>query len=146
MRMTKEVMVTISGLQMANEEQDTIELVHVGEYYERNGTHYLLFDELMEGIATPIKNVIKLKDRYMEVQKKGPIAAKLIFEEGKSQSSTYSVPYGSFLMSTYTTGVQIREEEEKLEAVASYRLSINGEHCADCDISVKAEPRESFRL
>ena len=144
--MTKEVMVTISGLQIANEDQDAIELVRVGEYYERNGTHYLLFDELLEGISEPIKNVIKIKDRYMEVRKKGPVTTKLVFEEGKSESTTYSVPYGSFLMSTYTMGVDVRKDEEKLEAVASYRLSINGEHCADCDIHVKAEPRENFRF
>ena len=144
--MTKEVMVTISGLQVASEDQDTVELVHVGEYYERNGTHYLLFEELLEGIPTPIKNVIKIKERYMEVQKKGAVDTKLIFEEGKSQTSTYSVPYGSFLLSTYTTGVQLTKTEEQVEAVASYRLSINGEHCADCDIRVKAEPRESFRF
>ena len=43
--MTKEVMVTISGLQMAGEEEDAIELVHIGDYYEKNRTHYILFEE-----------------------------------------------------------------------------------------------------
>lgn len=144
--MTKEVMVTLSGLHMAEEDQDTLELVHVGEYYERNGTHYILFEEHLEGISQPVRNRIKIKDCYLEVQKKGPVDTSLIFEEGKTQSSTYSVPYGSFFISTYTRGVQFQMDEEKLEATASYTLSINGAHSADCHIRVKVEPKEQFRL
>ena len=64
--MTKEVMVTIAGLQAIgedSEDQDAIELVHIGEYYKKNGNHYILFDEMMEGMAEPVRNIIKIKDR-----------------------------------------------------------------------------------
>ena len=37
--MTKEVVVTISGLQLSDGDQDTIETVHVGEYHEKDGVH-----------------------------------------------------------------------------------------------------------
>lgn len=146
MFMTKEVMVTIAGLQMADEDQDSIELVHIGEYYKKNGTHYILFDELLEGMSVPVKNMIKIKERCLEVQKKGPVSAHMVFEEGKTQSSTYAIPYGSFLIETCTKGVQIQEEEEKLEVTAAYGLEINGAHCADCDIRVIVQSREAFRL
>lgn len=145
--MTKEVMVTISGLQFADdEEQEAIELVHIGEYYERNGTHYILFDELFEGIAQTVKNVIKIKARSLEVQKRGPVTASLVFEEGRKQRSTYAVPYGSFLVEICTTGVRIHQTEDRLEATAAYALEINGQHCADCDIRVTVQSRETFRL
>lgn len=145
--MTKEVMVTISGLQMSDDvEQESIELVHVGEYYERNGTHYILFDEVFEGIPQPVKNVIKIKDGSLEVQKKGPVTANLFFEEGRIQRSTYSVPYGSFLVDICTTGVRIDREEDRMEATAAYGLEINGQHCADCDIRVLVQSRDTFRL
>lgn len=144
--MTKDVMVTISGLQMAGEDEDAIELVHIGEYYNRNGVHYILFDELLEGLSVPVKNRIKIKDHCLEVRKQGPVTAHMIFEEGKSQSSTYAIPYGSFLIETYTVSVQIHEEEERLEATAAYRLDINGAHCSDCDIRVLVQSRETFRL
>ena len=144
--MTKEVMVTISGFQTAEEEEDNIELVHIGEYYERSGTHYVLFDELMEGLSEPVKNRIKIKDGRLEVQKKGPVSANMIFEEGKSQSTTYAVPYGSFLIEILTNSVQIQKKENLIEVCAAYSLEINGVHGADCDIRVKVEPRETFRL
>lgn len=148
--MTKEVMVSISGLQFADqddhEEQEAIEMVHIGEYYRRNGAHYILFDELFEGIPGPVKNVIKIRGNCLEVQKRGPVTASLIFEEGRTQRSTYAVPYGSFLVDVCTIGVRITETEERLEATAAYALEINGAHCADCDIRVTVQPRETFQL
>ena len=51
--MTKEVLITIQGLQFdidaeTDEELDQIESIFPGEYYFRNGAHYLLYDEIME--------------------------------------------------------------------------------------------------
>lgn len=145
--MTKEVMVTIAGLQFADdEEQEAIELVHIGEYYERNGTHYILFEELFEGIVHPVKNVIKIKEYSLEVQKRGPVSTSLLFEEGRKQRSTYAVPYGSFLVDICTNSVRIHQTDDRLEATAAYGLEINGHHCADCDIRVTVQSRETFQL
>lgn len=144
--MTKEVMVTLSGFQMAESEEDTVELVQAGEYYMRGGTHYIVFEEIVEGSAQTIKTMLKVKDRCLEVQKRGAVVTNMIFSEGKTQSGTYSVPYGSFLISIRTARVQIREEEERLEVTAAYGLSINGVHSADCNIKVKVEPKEKFQL
>lgn len=145
--MQKQVMVTISGIQTAQmEEQDSIEMVHIGEYFKRNQTHYILFDELMEGVSSPIKNRIKIKKNCVEVQKKGVITSHLIFEEGKNNTSNYTVPYGSFLMENRTSRVEIKEEENKIEAAASYQLYMNGEYSADCYIRIKIESKDNFRL
>ena len=69
--MTKEVMVTLSGLQLGDSGEDTVETVHIGEYYEKNGVHYLFFDELLEGHKTPIRNMLKLRNEKLEVRKRG---------------------------------------------------------------------------
>ena len=61
--MTKEVVVTISGLQLSDGDQDTIETVHVGEYHEKDGVHYVFFDEILEGHEQPVRNMIKLGER-----------------------------------------------------------------------------------
>ena len=47
--MTKDVMISVRGLQfMEDESEDNIETVQQGEYYLRNGSHYLLYNEYME--------------------------------------------------------------------------------------------------
>lgn len=146
--MTKDVMVTIAGFHMTEEieDEDAIELVHIGQYYERNGTHYILYEERMEGIREPVKNMIKAREGQMELRKSGPVTANMVFEENKTQSSTYAIPYGSFLMETATSKVGLEVTEDRLTATASYRLRINGVHCASCEIQVLVQSREAFRL
>ena len=144
--MTKDVMVTIAGFHMAEEDEDTIEIVHIGEYYERNGTYYILYEERMEGMAEPVKNRIKIREQRIELQKRGPVTVDMTFEKNKSQSSTYAIPYGSFLIETCTTEVKLQEEEEKLTATASYDLNVNGVFCASCDIRILVQSRKTFRL
>ena len=49
--MTKDVLITISGIQTIDGEvNDPIETVTPGEYYFRNGKHYILYDEVQEGV------------------------------------------------------------------------------------------------
>ena len=44
-RMTKEVLVTISGLQFSPEtESESVELITSGSYYKKNGKHYIIYD------------------------------------------------------------------------------------------------------
>ena len=70
----------------------------------------------------------------------------LVFEEQKHQSSTYAIPFGSFLMDTYTTKVEVHMEEERLEASAAYELHVNGVRCAKCDVQVLVQSRDTFCL
>ena len=88
--MTKDVMVTISGFHMNEEEGDTIEMVHIGEYYERNGTHYILYEERLEGIAEPVKNRIKVREQRIELQKRGPVTVNMVFRSEEHTSELQS--------------------------------------------------------
>ena len=144
--MTKEVVVTISGLQLSDDDQDTIETVHVGEYHEKDGVHYVFFDEILEGHDQPVRNMIKLGERSVAVRKRGPVSSELSFEEGSTSESAYNMPFGAFMVSVHTSSVRLNVEEEKIESKASYRLSINGEHCSDCDIQVTVQAKETFKL
>ena len=62
--MTKEVLLTISGLHMdtvsdeLDAENEPIEVITPATYYLKNGKHYVLYDELIEGMLGSIKNTI----------------------------------------------------------------------------------------
>ena len=49
--MTKDVIVSINGLQIArqNEESEPIEVITAGDYYKKNDKHYIIYDEVAEG-------------------------------------------------------------------------------------------------
>ena len=63
--MTKDVLVKISGLQFA-EDQDNgpVEIITTGNYYKKNGKHYILYDEVQEGFDGVTKSVIKVNDDF----------------------------------------------------------------------------------
>ena len=65
--MTKDVLVKISGLQFA-EDQDNgpVEIITTGNYYKKNGKHYILYDEVQEGFDGVTKSVIKVNDDFLE--------------------------------------------------------------------------------
>ena len=60
--MDKEVLIHVRGLQTmdADGEQEPLEIVVPGQYYFRNGSHYLRYEEVMEDFAEPTVNYIKI--------------------------------------------------------------------------------------
>ena len=71
--MTKDVLITVKGMQAieAGEGQEEVEVVAKGDYYFKNGHHFICYEEMLEGFETPTKNMIKITDNTVEVQKKG---------------------------------------------------------------------------
>ena len=57
--MTKDVLVKISGLQFA-EDQDNgpVEIITTGNYYKKNGKHYILYDDVQEGFDGVTKSAV----------------------------------------------------------------------------------------
>ena len=72
--MTKEVMLTIRGLQFdQGPDSEEIETVQWGQYYKKNGTHYIIYEEMMEGFEEPVRNVIKFREREINLMKRGMV-------------------------------------------------------------------------
>ena len=71
--MKKDVLIHVRGLQMMDpeEEQEPIEIVVPGQYYYRNGSHYLRYEEMMDDTAEPTVNYIKMSAQGVEVRKQG---------------------------------------------------------------------------
>ena len=79
--MTKDVLITICGIQKRDGETDEpIETVTPGEYYFRNGKHYILYEEVQEGIAEVTKCMIKIGDDSVDLSKKGASGVHMLFQ------------------------------------------------------------------
>ena len=80
--MTKDVLLSIKGLQIGeNEQNDTIEVISPGDYYFRNGKHFFMYEEVMEGQKESTRNMIKVRDNYMELTKKGAVNVHMILSK-----------------------------------------------------------------
>lgn len=148
--MTKDVLVKISGLQFGEEIEDDepVEIITTGNYYKKNGKHYILYDEVQEGFDGVTKNVIKLNDDFMDVTKRGATNVHMMFEKNKKNLSYYSTPYGNLLVGINATDVRVSETEDNIDIKVDYKLEVNYEHLAECTItmSVMSKDVRDFRI
>ena len=143
-RMTKEVLVTISGLQFSPEtESESVELITSGSYYKKNGKHYIIYDEVMEGFEGSTKNIIKLTEDSLDVTKKGVTNVHMVFEENKKNLTCYSTPYGNLMIGIEGGPVSIQETDDRIEVRANYSLDINYEHVANCEIRMHIQSKDA---
>ena len=142
--MTKDVLITISGIQTIDGEvNDPIETVTPGEYYFRNGKHYILYDEVAEDTAGTTKNIIKLGDEVLDITKRGETNVHMMFEKDKKNVTYYYTPYGNLLIGIDATKVQVEETEHNLSVKVDYALEVNYEHMADCKITMNIQSKNA---
>lgn len=140
--MTKDVMISIRGLQfMEGDAEDNIETVQQGEYYFRNGSHYLLFDEYMEGFREPVKTMLRFKNRELTLTRRGLLSVQMLFEEGKKNLSSYRTPYGMIMIGLDTSRVEWQVEQDSLHLEVDYALEANYQYVADCHIVIEAKEK-----
>ena len=147
--MNKEVLLTISGLQLGQgDEEDYTEMIAPGEYYFRGGKHYFIYEEVTEGFVETTKCTIKLDagGKMMELTKKGVTNVHMIFEVNQKNVTYYYTPYGSILIGIDGKTIEIEEEEDQMKIKVEYALEMNCEHLADCDITILAKNRSEIRL
>ena len=124
--MTKDIFLSLKGLQFGvNEQTEELETITPADYYLRNGSHYVVYDELLEGCEETIKNMIKFKDSSLEVIKRGSMNVHMIFEENKKNITTYPTPYGNILIGIDTGTIRIDEQEDRISVEVDYTLEAN---------------------
>lgn len=147
--MTKDVMISIRGIQFDNgQDGEKIESIQKGEYYYKNNSHYILYEEILEGIEEPVKNRIKFKEGEMHLHKKGPVNVSMEFLTEKKTLTNYRTPFGSLVIGLEAQKVKFEEEEKRILLDVDYVLEVNYEPLADCKIRVdiRAMDGEAFSL
>jgi uncharacterized beta-barrel protein YwiB (DUF1934 family) len=143
--MLKDVIIYINGLQYAESEHgpENVQVIAPGEYYFKNGNHYLMYDEVGDTPDENYKNIIKFRPEYMEITKKGPYNTKLVFETDKKTLSQYETPMGIMYIGISTKSIKLAEQPDEIELTAKYAMDINNNFIADCAVSLKARSREA---
>lgn len=143
--MNKDVLIHVRGLQMmeTDDAQEPIEIVVPGQYYFRNGSHYLRYEEMLDDTAETTVNYIKMSPNGVEVRKQGQVNVHMVFEEGKKNKTFYNTPYGTLQMGISATGLELKESEDGIQMKVDYALDMNEEHVADCYLTVRAQSKDS---
>lgn len=137
--MTKDVLITIRGVHTLDHEDNDVEMIIRGDYYQQNGKHYILYEEILEGAEERVKNVIKISPSSMDIIKKGVTNSRMLFEKNKKNLSCYSTPVGNLVIGIQANHFYVEEQENSIKVNVDYSLDINYEHMSDCRICVDVQ-------
>lgn len=139
--MTKNVIVCIAGTQLndQNPSDEPIELVTRGTYYKKNNKHYVLYDEMMEGVSGVTKNTIKFDENMVMLTRTGALNTTMLFENNKRNITDYRTPFGNVVIGLNTKSIDIKEDKDEIQLMVDYSIDANFEYLSDCSISLKIQ-------
>ena len=142
--MTKDVLVSIKGTHMRDEDNENIELVVPAKYSFEEGIDKITYDELVEGSRQSIKNTLSVDMEGISILKEGFTNSNMNFyKNGKKHITYYNTPYGEFVMGILTKNIDIQRSDDRLKVSVDYLLDIGENVISDCNIVVDVRSKQA---
>ena len=136
--MTKEVLIAISGLQFELDTEEAVEVISRGQYYKKNGKHYITYEEMDEGSPGQLtKSTIKISSDQVDMIRNGQSRVHMVFARGQNNLAYYNTPIGQMLMGIHTREIELYEEEKEILVKLFYSLELNYSHISDCEVAIR---------
>ena len=145
--MTKDIILTISGLHDTDGESDApIETMTPAQYYMKNGKHYVVYDEVLDGLEGTLKSTIKFTENQVELIRSGAASARMIFQPGHEHMMIYQTPMGPLSISVYTEDMELDIAEEKISLKIDYSLKTEDVVVSESTVNISLCPKELVRF
>lgn len=145
--MTKDIILTISGLHDNEGEMDApIETMTPGQYFMKNGKHYVVYDEVIEGLEGTLKSTIKFTEDQVELIRNGAASTRMVFQPGHENMVIYQTPMGPLSISLYTEDIQAEINEERMNLKIDYSLKTEGIVISESTVHIEVCPKELKRF
>lgn len=135
--------IIITGIQYPAGEPEGITTVQEveAEFFCREDSYYLLYEEHPEGYPKPLKTRVKLKGGTLEIHRQGPGGSTMFFEGGKTYRTEYTTPYGVLLLDIVTSYVKTEKASSAgwPDVKIEYTLQNEGEDMARYHLSIESK-------
>ncbi|WMJ79696.1 DUF1934 domain-containing protein [Clostridium sp. MB40-C1] len=124
--MGKKAIISVGSKQIGNEDE-AIEIVTQGEFYEKENCYYAVYEESelsgMEGTTT----TLRIKPNEFSLIRMGTTNAKMKFKHNVKNVSMYDTPYGTLELYIDTKKLNIDVNENGGKVYIDYDMSLEGE-------------------
>lgn len=145
--MTKDIILTISGLHATDGDSDApIETMTPAQYYMKNGKHYVVYDEILDGLEGTLKSTIKFTENQVELIRNGAASARMIFQPGQEHMVIYQTPMGPLSISLYTEDMEIAVGEDQICLRIDYSLKTEDIVVSESTVNISLCPKELARF
>ncbi len=136
--MERDVFLTLNGRRWEEDGVETVtSLSAPAQYFEQDGCRYLFYKEAGEGAGAPVKCRIRLQGNILEVNRKGSVSTRLVFEAGARHRADYATPFGLLSFDICTSCIRSLFGEDVGEIEAAYTLEDGNQLIARCELSIK---------
>lgn len=126
--MKKDIEITVSGIQQDDVGHRTFtDYKAQGQYFERGGCRYLLYDEQDAESRTLTHNTLKIRDHTLELIRRGNVSSHMVFAPGSSRSTEYVTAYGTLHLEVETEDLKCLWQPADAAIEITYSLSMAGE-------------------
>lgn len=143
-KMKKDVLLTVKGRHKERgADWEGLEVMTTGTLYEKNGSLYLIYDEVMgEEDSDVSHNRIKIEQDPLMVTmtKSGAVVSVMSFGKDVKENSSYATPYGNFILGVDTREICFENREDYMKLQIRYDLEMNYEPLSESDICIEAKP------
>lgn len=80
---TRDIKIKVTGVQSvagADDEPEVLELETRGTYSEKNGNRYIKYDEFIEDVEEPVKNLLRFDEHALQLTKRGSVNTVMLFD------------------------------------------------------------------
>lgn len=125
--MKEKVIISICGEETSAEgENDKIEFITEGNYYERSGKLYLCYKETeISGFDDDTTTTLKIDGDTVSMTRFGKVNTHMVFCRGKRHLSHYETPYGSFTIGILPEHVSVNLNDGAGDINIEYMIEID---------------------
>lgn len=140
--MKENVLISITGRHMTDEDENTIETKQRGKYAFFQGKHIIRYEEYMEpeddtdNTPVSIPCMLKIDADNVILSKKGAAPMKMHFSPGTAHNTLYQTPMGSLPLKISTSDLKLTEEDGSILAELTYSLHMNDIPVSECRMSI----------
>lgn len=118
--------ISITGKQKIDKENDEIELTTCGTYTKKGGKRYIVYNEYdKENPAKKTKSVLKIEKGKVILIKGNDMQTRLILEEGKRNQCFYATDVGTMIIGVFTDKIDEKLDDNGGTLEIKYSLDIN---------------------
>jgi uncharacterized beta-barrel protein YwiB (DUF1934 family) len=133
----KPVKINVNTTIWDNGEKETFELTTFGRYYEKSGSAFLQYEEIME--EGTVKSIVKISKDETLILRSGAVNMRMVFEANKKHPGRYETPFGTLGITTKTKSLVHRLEREAGRLSISYDLHMHGALAGTYQLEIKFE-------
>lgn len=146
--MTNEVIIRISGLQVAAGEFDDqpIETISCGRYRKINGIHYIRYTEIEDGENEKNNNLLRIRPDGIELVKRSGMGTRMLIEKDKRSTALIRTPAGLLRIGIFGLDMNVTETPGKIEAWVRYQMDAGEGPAIEWGLHILITPKEGFHL